>query len=689
MDDESNKISILNKIKRKNVILESIFPFVSERILIIPHLINKDILLKTSLRQIYKSLKENNDLSEEINDTFYRFITYRKIYEYNITNSKIIIKYRALYVCPLASYIVNLYRDIFKGLNKDIFEEKKCDIKYFPKNEVLDIYVVDYFHIRKNITLFFPFYVIKKTNLEYDLEKIDNSFIFLENFKKEKINADLICSFGYENDFLEKIYLKMDKYFIINKIFCFIDQKCKGSFLKKMDMLYAYALKGENRKNIKKITFKEHAVNKFFLEFFVKNYIGKIRDLNMTSLEEININNNKLFFCTPKDFNNIQKLNNEEINILKRRVKDLNLLYIDFRNESPYQENFIYFCNNYLSMNTAEIKNISIYNIGKKNYDQNCYDLIKNEKPDISCKNLEKIIYENQNFNVYNSEDIEQIKTFINLFFYKEKYLYYSSEVFLNDTKANKTTLQYLFFNISNFNDLMPVCTHKDNVEINLKLYNRNIIIEFISSNGKVYLKRNNQSPLEYDLAQLEFILKNIFSKIIRIKSIDCDYFFRSKLKKKMENNLCDSNILNLSKAKTIFREFDSLYEIYYFHKHFKNYQIMRDIRKKHFYKIMSDMRKAEMLKKKILIIIKLKKGNILGLYKNFGEKNINIIFDIIKGKIIYNDINYLKKEIKNDDYFVDTILDALIKFNLYKIFEETTKEKIESFEIYGISLLC
>jgi len=100
-------------------------------------------------------------------------------------------------------------------------------------------------------------------------------------------------------------------------------------------------------------------------------------------------------------------------------------------------------------------------------------------------------------------------------------------------------------------------------------------------------------------------------------------------------------------------------------------------------------MRKAEMLKKKILIIIKLKKGNILGLYKNFGEKNINLIFDIIKDKIIYNDINYLKKEIKNDDYFVDTIFDALIKFNLYKIFEETTKEKIESFEIYGISLLC
>ena len=62
----------------------------------------------------------------------------------------------------------------------------------------------------------------------------------------------------------------------------------------------------------------------------------------MNSLEEIIINNNKLFFLIPKDFNNIQELNNEEINLLKTRVEDLNLLYIDFRNESPYQENFIY-----------------------------------------------------------------------------------------------------------------------------------------------------------------------------------------------------------------------------------------------------------------------------------------------------------------------------------------------------------
>ena len=231
MEHERSKISILNKIKNKNVILEKVFPFLSYRVLIIPHLINKDILLKSSLRKIYKSLKKNNSLSEEVNDTFYRFITYRILYEYHITQSQFIIKYRSYYYL-LPIFIVKIYRYIFKGLINDIFEEKNCDIKYCPKNEALDTFVIDYFHIHKKITLFFPFYVIYNYK-EDELEEIDNSLDFLENFKKEKINADLICIFGFENDILEKFYLKMDKYFIINNIFCFIEQNCKDLFLKK------------------------------------------------------------------------------------------------------------------------------------------------------------------------------------------------------------------------------------------------------------------------------------------------------------------------------------------------------------------------------------------------------------------------------------------------------------------------
>ena len=278
----------------------------------------------------------------------------------------------------------------------------------------------------------------------------------------------------------------------------------------KNDLLYSYILKGKNRNNITKIKFKDHLIN-IFLEFFIKDYIDKIRNLNMNCLQAIIINDNKILFLKPKDFSDIQELYDEEINILKRRVKDLNLLFIDFRNDKKTLSIFEY---NYLSMNIDEIKEVYIYNIGnKKNYDTNCYYLIKNKKPEISCKKLEKIIYQNKIFNVYNSKDVEQIKTLIDLLIYKEKYLYYSSEVSLNDRNSNEMTFQYLIFNIWEFNDLVPSYAHKNNMEIYLKLYKRNIILEFISSKGKVYLRIGEKFPLEYYSYQIELILKNIIPK--------------------------------------------------------------------------------------------------------------------------------------------------------------------------------
>lgn len=676
MAQESYKISILNKIKNKNIILERIFPFLSNRIIILPLLINKDILLKTSLKNIYKSLRKNNGLSEEINDTFFRFKAYRMMQEeFYINQNKLLLNYR-LYN-PLN--IPRLYRYVIE----DIFKEKKCDKKYFPENKSLDTYIIDYFQYHKKITLLFPFHANKTVDQDFIDDSYEDSLNLFRNFKEEKISATLICTFGWGRDFAEKIYLKMDKYFIIKNIFCFICQNYGNSFLKKMDILYSYALKGKNKENIKKITFIEYQSNKFFLEFFVNNYIDKIINLNMTSLEEIIINNKKLFICLPKDFNNIKKLNNKEINLLKRRIKDLNILYIDFQNESPYQENFIYFCNNYLSMNIDKIENVFIYNIGEKNYDPNCYYLIKNENLEINCKNLEKIIYEKKIINTDSSQDEESIKAFIDLFFYKKKYYYYSSELLLKNEKTKEMTLQYLSYNISTYDDLVPAYAQNSNMEAKFKLHIKNIIIEFITSNGKVYIKRNKQSPLEFDFNNLEFILKKIISKIGNINSLEVDYFIKSKLKGKMENNLCDSNILNSSQTKIIFKELDSLYEIYYLHKHFKNFQFMKDIQVKYYYKIISDMIKEENLRKKKLIIIKLRIDHIFGIFKDFREKDKSIIFDIKNDKIIYNDINSTKKEI-NDNAFVEIFLK--IKFN--QISYESFVEKVESLEIYSLSLI-
>ena len=60
-----------------------------------------------------------------------------------------------------------------------------------------------------------------------------------------------------------------------------------------------------------------------------------------------------LNIITPNDFNNIKNLNQDEINNLKNKLNqiennkeetDAKTLFIDFENNSPYQENFIYFC---------------------------------------------------------------------------------------------------------------------------------------------------------------------------------------------------------------------------------------------------------------------------------------------------------------------------------------------------------
>ena len=80
-----------------------------------------------------------------------------------------------------------------------------------------------------------------------------------------------------------------------------------------------------------------------------------------------------LNIITPDEFNSIKNLNQDEINNLKNKLNqiennkektDAKTLFIDFENNSPYQVNFIYFCQNYLSYKDS-ITTIVIINIGK------------------------------------------------------------------------------------------------------------------------------------------------------------------------------------------------------------------------------------------------------------------------------------------------------------------------------------
>ena len=77
------KISILNKIKHKPLLIDKIFPFTFNRPFIFPFIVDHYPLLKFELKTSYKSLKKHNKLSDETNKIFSKFIIYRILYQSN------------------------------------------------------------------------------------------------------------------------------------------------------------------------------------------------------------------------------------------------------------------------------------------------------------------------------------------------------------------------------------------------------------------------------------------------------------------------------------------------------------------------------------------------------------------------------------------------------------------------------
>lgn len=78
-------ISILNKIKHKQILLQSIFPFTDERPFIFPYILSKDQYIKKDLKKAFGSLQKNNKISE-MNTIIYKFVSYRLLSETVITD---------------------------------------------------------------------------------------------------------------------------------------------------------------------------------------------------------------------------------------------------------------------------------------------------------------------------------------------------------------------------------------------------------------------------------------------------------------------------------------------------------------------------------------------------------------------------------------------------------------------------
>ena len=177
-----NKTFILNKIKHKPVILESIYSLALKRPYIILDLISSDKNLKLQMKKIFDKSKVNNDLSPELNNNINLYIKYRNYLEklndkFNEENS-------------------NKSENIYKVLQRRTIEENFFDninVKSFIRND-LESYSV----------------LKKKSNLF----KNDELFEVLNNYKYLEFQKFLDClkNQGKVGLFLEAVYF-IDKTF--------------------------------------------------------------------------------------------------------------------------------------------------------------------------------------------------------------------------------------------------------------------------------------------------------------------------------------------------------------------------------------------------------------------------------------------------------------------------------------------
>ena len=177
-----NKIFILNKIKHKPVILESIYSFALKRPYIILDLISSDKNLKLQMKKIFDKSKVNNKLSPELNNNINLYIKYRNYLE------KLIDKYN--------EENSNKNENIYKVLQRPTIEENFFDninVKSFIRNN-LESYSI----------------LKKKSNLfkNDELFEILNNYIYQKNQKF----LDYLKNQGKVGLFLEAVYI-MDKAF--------------------------------------------------------------------------------------------------------------------------------------------------------------------------------------------------------------------------------------------------------------------------------------------------------------------------------------------------------------------------------------------------------------------------------------------------------------------------------------------
>ena len=312
--------------------------------------------------------------------------------------------------------------------------------------------------------------------------------------------------------------------------------------------------------------------------FILKKKLGNI-NLNLNSLKNIDFNDDcminniqrfklrynlkkifgynawcKLITITPKDFENIFELNEEEQKNLHKKINsfqnsntNFNIIYLNLENNALYQKKFYYFCEKYLNNN----KNINILildNIGNINYDN---EFAKNIKkiPKIKLPSLIQILSENnliekekiiQNNNLIIEKDFKKIKEFINSIFEYNKLLVY---------EGYNSKNQLIYYNVSKKiykDELERIFETNNTVITTLNLMFENVQIKYYRENKHLSIVNNNKIGEDYLCDTQIQAFSEFIKDFTEIKDLTIDGF-NYKLNEIDNDNIISLNVNTLN----------------------------------------------------------------------------------------------------------------------------------------------
>ena len=537
-------ISILNKIRHKPLLIDTIFSYAQSRPYIFPYLINHDPLLKKNLKKTVEPMKLKNKLEDKINDNICKFVTYRLMFDLELNTKDIkemeINKYvkKTGQISMISVYSDRLYNK-FQEIELNYFKiniPKNKILEYWPTGEHLTSFIKDYIFDKKDITLFYlPLNYLKEEsdefeNFKWSSEKIYNDSYYIqmlnEGKNKNKQNLSLVCVFDEKKYYNSPMQITYEH---IKQLTIYCDDV--EDFQNFFDNFYKYIIGIKHRENIEKITFCHHELveGKNILEYFVegyKSFIQKMGEINLNffSLEEVEFQDkdimnqvdklkvryymNKIFgsstWCKMVNINyhdieNIFDLKDKDKLKFVRKINQFKHefnnnckgLFFNLENNSLFQKKVIHFFQEYIAP-SPNIDIIIINNFGKENCDEEVYKNIKQSKK-IKLTKIKQIIYD---YNLFKEKDLmpektDDIKLFINNTFDYGNLLYY---------EAYDINKNLIYFNICKkleIYEIQRVFQTVENIFI-FKLIFEMIEIKIEKDKNNIYIINYGQKSKEY-----------------------------------------------------------------------------------------------------------------------------------------------------------------------------------------------